>query len=86
MIKFTFTLLASSLVAATSAHAAAVASDNASNTAYNDGGFVGDNEGTGFGTWTATNSGGGGSYPASNVQHSNASQNIIGFQWFLICR
>jgi hypothetical protein len=43
---------------------ATVASDNASNAAYSDGWATGDNGGTGFGTWTLTQSGGGnkGSY------------------------
>jgi len=50
------------VLAAGKVHAAALASDTASNTAYDDGWQAGDNGGTGFGVWSFSTSGNGGSY------------------------
>lgn len=50
-------------LSAVGSYAAAVASDNASDTVYTSNGWqTGDNGGTGFGQWSLTASGGGGSY------------------------
>lgn len=56
----------SSLLSAVASQAASTASDNASNTIYNDGNFSGDNGGTGFGSWSVSTTGSGGSYVGSS--------------------
>jgi hypothetical protein len=60
MMKKTLLALVATLSALSLAHAANIASDDQTQTAYDDGWTTGDNGGTGFGAWTLTTTSGDG--------------------------